>query len=149
LFFLGYSGYFQSPAVRWAIKIARLIAIDPAVNLTFAMQAAGFVLRHNKSLCIFPEGERSIDGEAKEFKKGAGILIKETDALVVPCYIAGSYRAWPRTQTFPNPRPIKVIFGKPCAQNELREAGLKYKAQDDYEAIALGLREKVIALSRQ
>jgi long-chain acyl-CoA synthetase len=149
LFFLGYSGYFQSPAVRWAIKIARLIAIDPAVNLTFAMQAAGFILRHNKSLCIFPEGERSIDGEIKEFKKGAGILIKETDAPVVPCYIAGSYRAWPRTQTFPKPCPIKVIFGKPCTQNELREAGLKYKAHDDYEAIALGLREKVIALSRQ
>lgn len=149
LFFLGYSGYFQSPAVRWAIKIARLIAIDPAVNLTFAMQAAGFVLRNNKSLCIFPEGERSIDGEVKEFKKGAGILIKETDAMVVPCYIAGSYRAWPRTQTFPKPCPIKVTFGKPCTQNELKEAGLKYKPQDDYEAIALGLREKVIALSRQ
>lgn len=149
LFFLGYSGYFQSSAVRWAIKIARLIAIDPAVNLTFAMQAAGFVLRHNKSLCIFPEGERSIDGEVKEFKKGAGILIKETDAMVVPCYIAGSYRAWPRTQSFPRPYPIKVIFGKPCTQNELREFGLKYKPQDDYEAIALGLREKVIALSRQ
>lgn len=149
LFFLGYSGYFQSPLVSWAIKIARLIAIDPAVNLTFAMQAASFVLRNNKSLCIFPEGERSIDGEVKEFKKGAGILIKEANALVVPCYVAGSYQAWPRMQTFPKPRPIKVIFGKPCTQNELREAGLKYKPQDDYEAIALGLRERVIALSRQ
>ena len=147
LFFLGYSGYFQHPVVRWAIGLARLIAIDPAINLTDAMQAAAFVLRNNNSLCIFPEGERSIDGQIKDFKKGVGILIKETDALVIPCYIQNSYHAWPRGQTLPNPYPLKVIFGSPCSQEELKEAGLKYNPQDDYEAITLGLREKVIELS--
>lgn len=149
LFFLGYSGYFQHPAIRWAVKIARLIAIDPTLNLTDAMQAASFVLRNNRALCIFPEGERSIDTEVKDFKKGAGILIKETDAEIVPCYIQGSYSAWPRTQALPKPHPIKVIFGPPCSRDELKEIGLKYKTQDEYEAIALGLKDKVIALSRK
>lgn len=148
LFFLGYSGYFLHPVIKWAVQIARLIAIDPTVNLTDAMQAAAYVLRNNKSLCIFPEGERSIDGEVKEFKKGVGILIKETDALVIPCYIRGSYPAWPRGKFLPRPYPIKIIFGKACAREELKEAGSKYHPQDDYEAITLGLREKVIELSR-
>jgi long-chain acyl-CoA synthetase len=148
LFFLGYSGYFQHPLVSWAVKIARLIAIDPAVNLTDAMRAAAFVLRNNKSLCIFPEGERSIDGKVKDFKKGTGILIKETNCLVVPCYIAGSFQAWPRTQILPRPYPIKIIFGKPYSQDALKEIGLTHNPQDNYEAIALGLREKVIELSR-
>ena len=147
LFFLGYSGYFLHPIIKWAVQIARLIAIDPAVNLTDAMQAAAYVLRNNKSLCIFPEGERSIDGEVKEFKKGVGILIKETDALVVPCYIQGSYPAWPRGELLPKPYPIKIIFGRPCTKEELKEAGSKYQPQDDYEAIAFGLREKVMALA--
>lgn len=147
LFFLGYSGYFLHPLIKWAVKIARLIAIDPAVNLTDAMQAAAYVLRNNKSLCIFPEGERSIDGEVKEFKKGVGILIRETGAPVIPCYIQGSHPAWPRGKFLPRPYPIKIIFGKACAGEELKEAGLKYHPHDDYEAIALGLREKVIGLA--
>ncbi|OGX26915.1 MAG: hypothetical protein A3J51_01730 [Omnitrophica WOR_2 bacterium RIFCSPHIGHO2_02_FULL_45_21] len=147
LFFLGYSGYFLHPVIKWAVRISRLIAIDPAVNLTDAMQAAAYVLRNNKSLCIFPEGERSIDSKVKEFKKGVGILIRETDVLVIPCYIRGSYLAWPRGKFLPRPCPIKIIFGKACAGEELKEAGLKYHPQDDYEAIALGLREKVIELS--
>lgn len=147
LFFLGDSGYFQAPIVRWALTLARFIAIDPTINLTDAMQAAAFVLKNNKSLCIFPEGERSIDSAVKSFKKGVGILIKETNALVIPCYIQGSHQSWPRGQNLPKPYPIKVIFGKPCTKEELEEAGKKYQPQDDYDAITSGLREKVIELS--
>ena len=147
LFFLGYSVYFQHPLVRWAVKIARLIAVDPAVNLTEAMQASSYVLRNNKSLCVFPEGERSIDDQIKPFKKGAGILIKETSALVVPCYIQGSHRSWPRGKTFPIPSPIKIIFGKPYTREELKETGAKKTDGDEYEAIAAGLREKVMELN--
>ncbi len=146
LFFLGYSGYFKHPLVGWALKGARLIAIDPTINLTDAMQASGLVLRNNKALCIFPEGERSIDGRIKTFKKGVGILIKETGATVIPCYIQGSFEAWPRGKDIPLPRPIKIIFGKPVTREELKKIGLKYNPQDDYEAITLGLREKVLEL---
>ena len=148
LFFLGYSGYFQHPIVRWAVKFARLIAIDPAINLTDAMQAASYVLRNNKSLCIFPEGVRSIDETVKDFKKGVGILIQETNCTVVPCYIQGSHQAWSRGKNLPRPYPLKVIFGAPCTKEELKNAGLPYEPHDDYEAITFGLRDKVIALSR-
>ena len=147
LFFLGYSGYFQAPLIQWAVKIARLIAIDPAVNLTDAMQASAFILKNNKSLCIFPEGERSFDGGIKDFKKGVGILIAETDCLIVPCFISGSYQAWPRGQRLPKCSALTVIFGKPCTQEELKEAGSKYHPHDGYEAITLGLKEKVSELS--
>ena len=146
LFFLGYSVYFRHPLVKWAVKTARLIAVDPAVNLTEAMQASSYVLRNKKSLCVFPEGERSIDDQVKPFKKGAGVLIKETSALVVPCYIQGSHYSWPRGKAFPRPYPIKIIFGKPCTQEELKEAGVKITGGDEYEAIAAALREKVISL---
>lgn len=147
LFFLGYSGYFKHPIVRWATKLARLIAIDPTANLTYAMQAAHFILKNNKALCIFPEGERSIDGQLKTFKKGVGILINEIDCLVVPCYIKGSCRAWPRGQKFPKISPLKVTFGRPCAKDELKNAGKKFSLPDDYETIAAGLKEKVKELS--
>lgn len=147
LFFLGYSGYFKHPLISWAVKLARLIAIDPTASLTDAMQAAYFILKNNKSLCIFPEGERSIDGQIKTFKKGAGILIKETYCLIVPCYIKGSYQSWPRGQRFPKLFPLKVIFGRPCDREELKNAGTQFSSGDEYGTIALGLQEKVKELA--
>lgn len=135
-YFLGYSDIFEHPLVRWAIKLARLIPLDPETNLTKALQAVSFVLSHKKIVCIFPEGQRSIDENLSEFKKGVGILIRELDIPVVPVYIKGSHQSWPRGSRLPQLHPLKIIFGQPFSGKEL----------DDYEGIALGLREEVLKL---
>ncbi len=146
LFFLGIRGIFELPIIKSAVKAVRVIPIDPGAYLIDAMQAAAYIFRHGKTICIFPEGARSIDGEVKEFKKGIGILAKELSVDLVPIYISGSYEAWPRGQRIPRLHPITVVFGKPCNVAELKKAGGKLGAKDDYEAIALAIREKVIDL---
>jgi long-chain acyl-CoA synthetase len=146
IFFLGYSKIFETPAISWATKISRLISIDSSTHLTEAMQAAAFILKHKKAVCIFPEGRRSIGANIGEFKKGTGILIKELDIPVVPAYIKGSYRAWPRTSRFPKFFPLKVIFGQPVSLKELTRREKEESALDDYEVIARRLREEVIKL---
>ena len=50
------------------------LPVDPDANLVPAMKAGAFGLAHGKILMLFPEGERSIDGTVKRFKKGAPIL---------------------------------------------------------------------------
>ena len=105
-------------------------------------------LKNDKMVCIFPEGQRTIDGNIKEFKKGVGILAKELNIPLVPVLITGSYESWPRTKSFPRPHPIKITFGKPFGFDELKKEGLKLGAKDEYEAIALGIREEVIKLNR-
>ncbi|MFH1339355.1 MAG: AMP-binding protein, partial [Candidatus Omnitrophota bacterium] len=60
LFFTGHANIFEHPLVKWAVKIARLISIDPVTHLTEALQASRFVLEHNKLICVFPEGVRSV-----------------------------------------------------------------------------------------
>jgi hypothetical protein len=62
------------------------------------MQAGGFGLRHGKVLVLFPEGERSIDGTVKTFKKGAAILSHHLAAPLVPVAIDGVYALWPRNR---------------------------------------------------
>lgn len=145
-FFLGSKQFFEAPVVRNFIKVLRLIPIDPGTQMIAAMQAAALVLRNKKNICIFPEGERSIDGNVKEFKKGIGILAKELNVPLVPVYIAGSFESWPRGEKFPKPHKITVIFGKTCELSELKDLGLKQGAKNDYEAITKGIREKVLAL---
>jgi long-chain acyl-CoA synthetase len=143
LFFLGTRGIFASSIMRNISKLINVIPIDPGAHLVDAMQASAYVLRHNKIMCIFPEGARSIDGEIKIFKKGIGILAKEINIDLLPVYIKGSYEAWPRTQRFPKSYPIQIIFGQPCDPTELQKIGRKLGAKDDYEAIVLGIREKI------
>ncbi|MBN1684977.1 MAG: AMP-binding protein [Gammaproteobacteria bacterium] len=147
LFFIGFRAFFETTITKKLIRLARTIPIDPGVSLIDAMQASGYVLKHNKILCIFPEAARSIDGNVQAFKKGIGILGKELQVNLVPVYIKGSFDAWPRGRRFFKPHPIKVIFGKPYTPEALQKEGKKLGAKDDYEAIALALREKVIELS--
>lgn len=148
-FFIGLKTFFEAPIVKNFAKTMRFIPIDPGTQMIAALQASAFVLRNNKVICIFPEGERSIDGTVKEFKKGVGILAKELKLRLLPIYIDGSFESWARGVKFPKPHKIKIIFGNPCDVSELETLGYKLQAKSAYEAIAKGIREKVIALKNQ
>ncbi|MBF0494238.1 MAG: 1-acyl-sn-glycerol-3-phosphate acyltransferase [Candidatus Omnitrophica bacterium] len=146
LYFVGFKAYFEQPLIRNIIKYIRVIPIDSGTHFVQAMQATSYVLRNHKIVCIFPEGQRTIDGEVKEFKKGVGILAKELNIPLVPVLITGSYESWPRTKPLPRPHPIKITFGRPFNFTELKEAGAISGVKDEYEAIALGIREEVVKL---
>jgi 1-acyl-sn-glycerol-3-phosphate acyltransferase len=107
--------FFQSVPRLWAAAIL--------VNaLPFARQAR---VRRSLSLCrellahpgtiliIFPEGTRSTTGEVGEFKSGIGALVAGRDVAVAPCFIDGSFRAWPKGKRFPRPRKVRLVIGTP------------------------------------
>ncbi len=146
-YFIGLKDIFDHPLIHWSIKPAKVIPIDPAVELVRAMQAAGFILKQNKILCIFPEGARSVDGEVKTFKKGVGILVRELNISVVPAYIEGSYESWPRAQKYPKPHRMKIIFGKPIDFSQRAEISSRLRNQDEiYKVIADDIRSHVLKL---
>jgi 1-acyl-sn-glycerol-3-phosphate acyltransferase len=104
-------------------SIPRLWAAAVIVNaLPFARQAR---VRQSLTLCqellansgtiliIFPEGTRSTTGEVGEFKSGIGALVATRDVAVVPCFIDGSFRAWPKGKRLPQPRKVRLIVGAP------------------------------------
>jgi 1-acyl-sn-glycerol-3-phosphate acyltransferase len=51
-------------------------------------------------LLLFPEGERSIDGEVRPFRKGAAILSAHLNVPIVPAAIDGPFALWPRSRPF-------------------------------------------------
>jgi long-chain acyl-CoA synthetase len=108
------------------------------------MQSSAYVLRHGKTLCVFPEGSRSITGKLLPIRKGVVILAKELDVPIMPAYIKGAHEAWPPTEALPRPHPITIIFGREESYAELAAAGrhLKPDAPDD-EVAALGLRQAI------
>lgn len=62
-------------------------------------------------LIIFPEGTRSRTGEVGEFKAGIGALVAGRDVAVAPCFIDGSFEAWPKGKRLPRPRKVRLVIG--------------------------------------
>ena len=62
---------------------------------------------------MFPEGTRGPEGVLRAGKAGAGMLAVLSGAAVVPVYVRGSGRAWPRGQRLPRPTKVTVTFGPP------------------------------------
>jgi len=147
-YFVGWGRIFEHPSIRWGNQLARLVPIDTNTNFIGSMQVVAYLLRKNKVVCIFPEGQRSLSDQIKPFKKGTGILVKELMARVVPVYLKGTGEVWPRTRRWPRLlRPVRVNFGQPLEAALLLKKGER-QARDDYEAIAENLRAEVLKLKQ-
>ena len=71
------------------------------------------VLEEGGALLVFPEGTRGPEGVLRPAKAGAGMLAVVSGAPVVPVYVSGSGRAWPKGARFPRPARVTVAFGEP------------------------------------
>ena len=129
--------------------MGRFIPFDFSTHFLDALRSCFYVLKHGKGLCFFPEGLRSTDGKIGEFKKGFGILAKETGAMLVPVAILGAHEAWPSTSKYPKFYPIMVRFGKPLLVADLEKEGLEMGTKDPYEAICLAARKALIELKEK
>jgi long-chain acyl-CoA synthetase len=145
IFYMGFEWFFRHPILAWWGRGVRVIPVDMDTLLMRALQASAVVLRQGKILCVFPEGERSMDGRVRPFRKGVGILAKELRVPVLPAYIAGSFEAWPRGQSWPGIHRLHVRFG-PVAMPEALLTGEGPRGADDPDTIVMRLREQVAAL---
>jgi long-chain acyl-CoA synthetase len=100
IFFVGAAEYFQTPLMRSLARLANIVPVDPDAHLLAAMRAAATGLRLGKVLMLFPEGERSIDGTLRPFRKGAAILSSHISVPIVPVALDGLYALWPRGRAF-------------------------------------------------
>ena len=73
-FALGTSDIFGQGFMRWLARWIRVVVLDPDANLVPAMRAGAFGLSQGRILILYPEGERTNDGNPRVFRKGAAIL---------------------------------------------------------------------------
>ena len=112
-FAVGTSEIFGEGIMRRLARSIKVVVVDPDANLIPAMRAGAFGLRHGMALVLYPEGERSIDGMPRVFKKGAAILSIHLQVPIVPVAIEGFYDAWPRNQRFRGFTPLQMMVGDP------------------------------------
>jgi long-chain acyl-CoA synthetase len=141
VFVVGTSEIFGRGFLRRLARSLRIIVVDPDANLVPAMRASAFGLRQGRPLILYPEGERSIDGTPKTFKKGAAILSIHMRVPIVPIAIEGFHEAWPRNKPFQGFKPLQIAFGDPIIPPT--ESGASEAA---YEQLTAELRSRVLQM---
>ena len=141
VFAVGTSEIFGEGFMRRLARSVRVVVVDPDANLIPAMRAGAFGLRQGRPLILYPEGERSIDGAPKIFKKGAAILSIHMQLPIVPVAIEGFYEVWPRNKSFQGFKPLKIAFGDPILPPPETEA-----SEIAYEKLTADLKARIVGM---
>lgn len=140
-FHVGSSMYFTSAPMAQLGRLINVIPIDPDVQLLHAMRAGAAGLRAGKILNIYPEGQRSFDGQLHEFKKGAAILATELNLPIVPVALDGAFRIWPRKSWRIRLAKVKISFGEPIEARAIISG--ETDEETAYEKVTAVLKQRI------
>jgi 1-acyl-sn-glycerol-3-phosphate acyltransferase len=130
------------PRTAIAAIVVNALPFDRQTNIRQSLSLCKAMLGNpGNILVIYPEGTRSTTGEIGEFRPGISLLLAGCDLPVVPCYLEGTFRAWPKGAAFPRPRKVRLLIGQPR-----RYTGLK-RGKETAQTICHDLREAVLALA--
>lgn len=86
---------------------------------------------------IFPEGERSLTGKILNFKKGSFKLATETNGIIVPLTLKGTYDIQPRgTLKMARGKKVTLIVDEPIFVKNL--------SKDEEKVLATTVRDKIV-----
>lgn len=124
-----------------AVAFTNAIPFDRKEDPQKSLELCADLLQVSREVIImFPEGTRSPNGEIQQFRLGVGKLVAGTDVPVIPAYIDGAYRAWPKGYFVPKPRRVTVRIGSPRTYAHLAAV------QESFISIANDLQQAVLKL---
>jgi 1-acyl-sn-glycerol-3-phosphate acyltransferase len=135
----------------------RAIPIDHRGFSREGLQSTLGALARGACVGMFPEGERTYDGTLQPFKPGISLLIKRTNAPIVPAGIAGGYAAWSRHRKLPRLAPlflppsdatIAVSVGRPIDPARYEKVSREVMLEDLRHAVRVEM-DKAQRLRRQ
>lgn len=130
------------PVLAFSAIVMNAMPFDRKENPKQSIDACRQLLEsEGHVLILFPEGTRTTDGSIGAFKPGIGFLTAGCAIPVVPCHLAGAWKAWPKGNWIPRPRKLRLTIGKPLAFDD------KQRVKEDALAIAEALRTAVVALA--
>jgi len=92
-----------------------------AQHLDDTVNEAISVMESQKSILIFPEGRRSVDGELQELKPGILKLAKSTNLPIVTCFILNANLAWNCHRLLIRPKTLVLAIGRPISMSQLKK----------------------------
>ncbi|HEV2804859.1 MAG TPA: lysophospholipid acyltransferase family protein [Chthoniobacterales bacterium] len=144
IYFLARRSLLNGPILGWLLPKLNVVPVDSEGGKDrTALKALIRILRAGEGTLVFPEGQRTLDGNLQPAQPGLGLVIAKTLAPVVPMRIFGAYEAWPVHEKWPRPRQVTVVVGEPIRfTREDVEAGGK----EVYQALSQRVMDAIAAL---
>lgn len=144
-FHVGAAQYFTGRFGAWLASRFNIVPVNADTNLLRAMRASAAGLRAGRVLNLYPEGQRTYEGELTEFRKGAAILATELNLPIVPVALDGLQRVWPRGAKRLHLAQVTIRFGTPI--NAMEEPSADGEAR--YETLTARLKTRIQQMLEQ
>ena len=114
IFFLARRSLLDNRFMGWILPKLNVIPVDSETGRDrTALKALIRILRAGEGTLVFPEGQRTPDGQLQPAQPGLGLVIAKTLAPVVPMRIFGAYDAWPIHEKWPRLGRVTIVVGEP------------------------------------
>ncbi len=101
-----------------------------------SLETARRTLLSGMSLCILPEGHRTLTGKMGEFKKGPFHLARSAGADILPIGVKGLFEYHPKGCFVLNPGQVTVRIGQPIAYQKINTMSVEGIRQLCFENIS-------------
>ena len=105
---------FKKKVMRWILHNLYCHPVEKGKELA-TIRTAIELLKQGNKVVVFPEGTRSEDGTLQPLRSGVAFLAYQSQCPIIPCYVAGSYEAWPKARKRPRLWGVQTScrFGRP------------------------------------
>lgn len=114
IYFLARKNLLDVPVLGGFLKRINVVPVDQEGTDRSALKALIRILKTGHGTGVFPEGERTLNGDLLPALPGLGFVIAKTRVPVLPMRIFGAHQALPRGSARPRLlQPITIVLGEP------------------------------------
>ena len=135
--FMARDSLWNSRFGSWWMEKVGCIPVSRGTGDVKALKLTIKALKEGKAVSMFPEGTRTEDGELQEAKGGIGFIIEKSGCVVVPAYIDGTFKAYPKGVKFIKPTKVTITYGPPITQDDFQVLGSGREAYDKHAALIM------------
>jgi long-chain acyl-CoA synthetase len=127
-FMMGKRELVKNPFLRFLFNRMNIIEVDREGKVLETLALSKNILNAGLNLFVYPEGTRSRNGKMQPFKAGIGKLMIDSNALIVPCAVKGSFDLWKPDMFFPKRKNEGITaflkIGEPMNLQDLKKKKL-------------------------
>ena len=146
IYYLARKSLFSNRLAAWLYRKWNTIPVNQARPELSSLRQIIKLLKDGEKVLMFPEGQRSWNGELAEGKTGVGMMIAKSRARVLPVRVFGAEEILPRGASFPRRGKVTIVIGERFDVDDLLDdPALKgkelYQKISDRVMAAIGLIE--------
>jgi len=108
---------FETPILGFIVRRVNVLPVKRGAFDRNAIRTAVEVLQDGKPLTVFPEGTRGSRDKILAPKPGIGMIARQAEVPIVPCYLEGTDTVW---ECILRKRRFHVCYGPPISADWIR-----------------------------